>query len=261
MNKCVVGIDVGAAFAKGIIRCDDGISVSSVMPSGGDYKSTADRILSDLLAQTTRLTKDVACTVATGCGAQMVGFADEVLTDLTCHGKGIRNLLPSVKTIVDVGDSFSTAFRIDERGNLLRFLSNNKCAGGSARVLKVIAKVLQLNVEELGKVSLKSRTKIDFRTNCAVFAESEAVSRIAEGVTQEDLVAGAHRALAAQLVGLAERVGIERDFALVGGGAQDVGLVKAVEERTGMNLVIPPEPHLTAALGAAIAAGEIVHGQ
>ena len=260
MNTCVVGIDVGAAFAKGVIRCGQEIAGSCVLPSGGDYKVTADRILSELLSQTARSTTDVVCTVATGYGAKMVDFADEVLTDITCHSKGVRNLFPAVRTIVDVGDFFSTAFRIDAGGNLLTFLSNSKCAGGSARVLKVIAKVLQVKVETLGDLSLRSQRKVDFNTNCAVFAESEAVSRIAEGVAKEDLVAGVHRALAAQLTSLAERVGIEKDLALVGGGAKDIGLVKAVEKITGMNLIIPPEPHLTAALGAAIAAGEIVRG-
>jgi predicted CoA-substrate-specific enzyme activase len=260
MNKCVIGIDVGAALTKGLMRCGPNIAGSSMLPSGSDYKVTADRIVSELLSKTGRSRGDIIYTVATGSGAQMVAYADEVLTDLTCHSKGIRSLLASVRTIVDVGDSSSTAFRIDERGNLLRFLSNNKCAGGSARVLKVIAKVLQLNVEELGDISLTSKTRIEFKTNCAVFAESEAVSRIAEGMKQEDLVAGAHRALAAQLVGLAERVGIEQDFALVGGGAKDIGLIKAVEEITGTNTFVPTEPHLTAALGASIAADEIVDG-
>jgi len=256
----MVGIDVGAAFAKGIIRCGQEIAASFVLPSGGDYKVTADRILSELLSQTGQSTTDIVCTVATGSGAKMVDFADEVLTDITCHSKGVWNLFPSVRTIVDIGDSFSTAFQIDAGGNLIRFLSNSKCAGGSARVLKVIAKVLHLKVEELGNLSLRSEKKVDFNTNCAVFAESEAVSRIAEGVGKEALLAGVHRALAAQLTGLGERVGIEKDLALVGGGAKDIGLVKAIEEITGRNLIIPPEPHLTAALGAAIAADEIVHG-
>ncbi|MBW1909331.1 MAG: 2-hydroxyglutaryl-CoA dehydratase, partial [Deltaproteobacteria bacterium] len=96
-----------------------------------------------------------------------------------------------------------------------------------------------------------------FNTGCAVFAESEAVGRIAEGVAKEDLLAGIHRALAAQLHSLAERVGIERDFALVGGGARDVGLIKAMEEITNLDILVPAEPHLTAALGAAIIAEEI----
>ncbi|MBW2113901.1 MAG: 2-hydroxyglutaryl-CoA dehydratase, partial [Deltaproteobacteria bacterium] len=194
---------------------------------------------------------------ATGYGAETVTFADDIRADISCHSKGIFHLFPSVRTTVDVGDLHSKAFRIDEKGNQLRFLLSGKCAGGSARVLKVIAKVLQLKVEELGHLSLKSRKRVDFNTGCAVFAESEAVGRIAEGVAKEDLLAGIHRALAAQLHSLAERVGIERDFALVGGGARDVGLIKAMEEITNLDILVPAEPHLTAALGAAIIAEEI----
>jgi activator of 2-hydroxyglutaryl-CoA dehydratase len=114
-----------------------------------------------------------------------------------------------------------------------------------------------LEVAVLGELSLTSKQKIDFNTGCAVFAESEAVSRIAEGVAKEDLLAGIHRALAGQLHSLAERVGIKTDLALVGGGARNVGLVKAMEEATGLNIVVPAEPHLTAALGAALMAAEI----
>jgi predicted CoA-substrate-specific enzyme activase len=197
-------------------------------------------------------------TIATGYGARSVTFADEVVTDISCHSRGIFYLCPSVRTVVDVGDLFSKAFRIDERGNSLNFLLSGKCAGGSARVLKVIAKVLQIRLEDIGEVSLKSQKRVDFNTGCAVFAETEAVSRVAEGVAKEDLLAGIHRALAAQLHSLAERVGIERDFAVVGGGARDIGLLKAVEEITGFDIVVPPEPHLTAALGAAVIAREKV---
>jgi len=122
----------------------------------------------------------------------------------------------------------------------------------------VIAKVLQLKVEDIGALSLQSQKGIDFNTGCAVFAETEAISRIAEGVAKEDLLAGIHRALAAQINSLAERVGIERDFGLVGGGARDIGLVKAVEAIVGFDIIVPPEPHLTAALGAAVIAREKV---
>jgi predicted CoA-substrate-specific enzyme activase len=260
MIECVIGIDIGSAFSKGVIRCDQKIMESFVIPSGGNYKITADRIKEELLSKTGKSAKDIVCTIATGYGAKMVSFADEVITDITCHSKGIFYLFPSVRTVVDVGDLYSKAFRIDKEGNLVTFLLNAKCAGGTARILKVIAKVLQLKVDDLGELSLKSKRRIDFNTNCAVFAESEAVSRIAEGVAKEDLLAGIHRALAAQLNSLAERVGIEKDYALVGGGARDIGLIKAIEEITGMNIIVPLEPHLTAALGAAILAGERAHG-
>jgi len=254
----VVGIDIGSAFSKGIVMCDQKIVGSYVMPSGGNYTLTADRVKEELLSKAGLSLKDIAYTIATGYGAKNVTFANDVITDISCHSRGIFYLFPSVRTVVDVGDLFSKAFRIDERGNSLTFLLSGKCAGGSARVLQVIAKVLQVKVEEIGELSLQSRKMIDFNTGCAVFAETEAVSRIAEGASREDLLAGIHRALAAQINSLAERIGIERDYALVGGGAKDVGLVKAVEEIVGFAVVVPEEPHLTAAIGAAVIAREKV---
>jgi len=254
----VVGIDIGSAFSKGILMCNQKIVGSHVMPSGGNYTLAADRLKKGLILKAGVSSNEIAYTVATGYGAKNVSFSNDVFTDISCHSRGIFYLFPSVRTVVDVGDLFSKAFRIDERGNSLTFLLSGKCAGGSARVLQVIAKVLQVKVEEIGELSLQSRKTIDFNTGCAVFAESEAVSRIAEGASREDLLAGIHRALAAQINSLAERVGIERDYALVGGGARDVGLVKAVEEMVGFAIVVPEEPHLTAAIGAAVIAREKV---
>jgi predicted CoA-substrate-specific enzyme activase len=256
MMACVLGIDIGSAFSKGIIMRDQKIVGSYVMPSGGNYKFAAERVKEELLSKAGLSSKDIVYTVSTGYGAKSVPFADDVVTDISCHSRGVFYLFPSVRTVVDVGDLFSKAFRVDEKGNSLTFLLSGKCAGGSARVLTVIAKVLQVKVEEIGELSLKSQKRIDFNTGCAVFAETEAVSRIAEGASKEDLLAGIHRALAAQINSLAERVGIEREYALVGGGARDLGLVKAVEEIVGFEIVVPEEPHLTAAIGAAVIAGE-----
>lgn len=257
MSLYVAGIDIGSAFTKGVVIEDQKIVGSCIIPSGGDYKLTIQRVREELLSQSRLFSKDIIFTVATGFGAKMVAFAHEVRTDISCHAKGVFYLYPSVRTVVDIGDSYSRAFRIDENGNLLRFLLSSKCAGGSARILKRIAKVLQLKVEELGEVSLRSKKRIDFNTNCAVFAESEAISRIAEGATKEDLLAGIHRALAAQVNSLAERIGIKREYALVGGGTKDRGFIKAIEEITRFNVIVPPEPQLTAALGAALIAGEM----
>jgi predicted CoA-substrate-specific enzyme activase len=258
MNVYAVGIDIGSAFSKGVIIDDRKVLWSSIIPSRGDYRLTGNNLRDELLARTGLSPKDIGFVVATGSGAKTVGFADAVRTDISCHAKGIYSLFPSVRTIVDIGDLSSKAFRIDENGSPLRFLLSGKCAGGSARVLKVIAKVLRVKIEDLGALSLKSKRRVDFNTNCAVFAESEAVCRIAEGAAKEDLLAGIHRALAAQLNGLAERIGVKKDYAVVGGGARDEGLVRALEEMAGYPIIVPPEPQLTAALGAAIMAGEAV---
>lgn len=260
MAQCVFGIDIGSAFSKGVILCDREIAGSCVMPSGGSYQLTAHKIKEELLSGRGLFPGDIIYTVATGYGSKMVSSADDIRSDITCHSKGIFHLLPSARTVVDVGDLHSKAFRIDENGNQQKFLLSSKCAGGSARVLKVIAKVLQLKVEDLGDLSLTSRKRVDFNTGCAVFAESEAVGRIAEGVAKEDLLAGIHRALASQLYNLAERVGIEEDFALVGGGARDAGLIKAMKEIANLDIIVPDEPHMTAAVGAAIIADQKSRG-
>jgi len=184
---CVLGIDIGSAFSKGILMCDRRILGSFVIPSGGNYELTADRVKEGLLSRVGLSSKDIVYSIATGYGAKSVTFADAVITDISCHSRGISYLFPSVRTVVDVGGLFSKAIRIDERGNSVTFLLSGKCAGGCAMVLQIISKVFQIQVEDIGALSLQSQRRIDFNTGCAVFAETEAVSRIAEGAAREDL--------------------------------------------------------------------------
>lgn len=255
MRYCL-GIDIGSAYSKGVLMDDRELRASYYCLSGGDFRLAADKIKKELLSQADITSKDISRTVATGYGSKMVAFADEEITDISCHSKAISTLFPSVRTIVDFGDLYSKAFRIDGKGNLLNFLLSGKCAGGSARVLKVMAKVLQVDIEDLGDLSVRAKKDVKFNTGCAVFAESEVISRVAEGFAKEDLLAAIHKALSAQCYSLAERLGIERDFALTGGGARNKGLIKAMGDLAGMDVHVPDAPHMTAALGAAILAGE-----
>ena len=252
----VLGIDIGSASSKGIVLGGKGSVTYFECPSGGDFKLAAEKIRKELLSQNEIVINDISRAVATGYGSKLVAFADEVKPDIVCHGKGVSSLLPSVRTIIDVGDLYTKVLRIDGRGSVQNFLLSGKCAGGSGRILQVIAKVLQVKVEEIGELSLKSEKRVDFNTGCAVFSESEAISRIAEGARKEDLLAGLHRALAAQINSLAERMGVEQDVAMVGGGARDVGLVRALKKIRGHDILVPERPHFTAALGAAIIARE-----
>ena len=255
--KLFIGIDIGSAYSKGVILGNQERLGTYECPSGGDYRGTAQKIRDELLAQAGFHAEEVVCSVATGYGAKQAVFADEIVTDVSCHSRGLYFIRPSVRTAVDVGDLYGKAFRLDGQGNPLNFVMSSKCAGGSGRALKVIAKVLQVGIEDIGELSLRSTRPVEFTTSCAVFAESEAISRIAEGVPKEDLLAGIHRALAAQLHSLAERMGVEEEYALTGGGARNLGLVKAMEEVSKRDIYVPPEPHLTAALGAALIAREI----
>ncbi|MBW2065048.1 MAG: 2-hydroxyglutaryl-CoA dehydratase [Deltaproteobacteria bacterium] len=249
-----LGVDVGSACSKSVIIEGDEILGGYECPSGGDFRTTAEKVRTGLLSKVGVSSEDVSGTVATGYGAGRVLYAAKRVTDMTCQGRGVFHLFPSVRTIVDVGDISAKAIRVDDRGNLVNFLNSGKCAGGSGRILKVMAKVLQIDLEDLGKLSHKAAKRAEFSTGCAVFAETEAISRIAEGVSKEDLLAGLHWALASQLNSLAERIGIEREYALVGGGAKDEGLVEALEEINRFRIIVPPEPQMTCALGAALVA-------
>jgi predicted CoA-substrate-specific enzyme activase len=251
-----LGIDIGSAASKGIALGENGPIGSFECPSGGDFKLTAERVKEELLSHAGRSANQISRTVATGYGSKQVSFADEIKPDVVCLAKGISYLLPMVRTVIDVGDLYTKVLRTDGNGSVHNFILSGKCAGGSGRILQVIARVLQVKVDEIGELSLKSKKRVEFNTGCAVFAETEAISRLSQEVTKEDLLAGLHRALAAQINSLAERVGIELDVAMTGGGARDIGLIRALKEIRGHDLLVPPSPHMVAALGAAIIAME-----
>jgi predicted CoA-substrate-specific enzyme activase len=255
-RRIFLGIDIGSYSSKGVCLNHQDSLASFDCLSRGDFKATAEKIKEELLLRSGSREREISWTVATGFGAQLVGYAKEVKTDILCLAKGVASIFPFVRTVVDIGDLYTKIVRIDGRGGIHNFLLSGKCAGGSGRILLVMAKVLQIQVEEIGELSLRSKKRVDFHTGCAVFSESEAISRIAEGEKKEDLLAGLHRALAAQIHSLMERVGIEKEIALVGGGARDVGLVQAFQEVSGYEVVVPPQPHMVAALGAALIARE-----
>jgi len=252
----VVGVDVGSAFSKAVVVSRGELIAYDIVPSGGDYKLTADRIIKAAVAKVDLPLKDVACVVATGYGAATVTLANEIFTEIRCEARGVSRLFASVRTVMDIGGQFTRVFKVDDRGKAIAFVLSEKCAAGSGRFLEVIARVLQVDLAEIGELSLKSQEKVDFNTGCAVFAQSEAICRIAEGTPKEDILAGIHRAMAAKTLNLVERAGLEPDCALIGGGAKDVGLVKSIEEILGLRLSIPEEPQIVAALGAALLAGE-----
>ncbi|MFC1928221.1 acyl-CoA dehydratase activase [Chloroflexota bacterium] len=252
--KAVIGVDIGSISSKAVILSDTAILAWAIVPSRGNLSTVADEVLSQVLSKAGLSVKDIGYIIATGYGAANVSSANQVANDISCQGRGIFHLFPSVRTAVDIGGQFSRAFRVDSEGQTVAFVFSERCAAGSGRLLQVIARVLYVDVQELGELSLKSKNRVDLTTGCAVFNESEAISRIAEGALKEDIAAGAHRALAAKVQSLVERLGFEPDCALVGGGAKNIGLVRSIEEKLGIKALVPPEPQLVAALGAALIA-------
>ncbi len=253
----ILGIDAGSGYSKAVL-CKDRLILSyAIIPSGGNYKESAKTVAETTLKKAGLSFNDVSRTIATGYGASMVGFSDQTITDISCHAAGINFLFPSVRTVIDIGAQFSKTIRIDENGEPADFILNEKCAGGSGKFLQVIARILHINIDDIGPLSLISTQPVQFTTGCAVFAESEAISRIAEGAHASDILAGIHKAMASKVVNLVTRVGLLKDCAVTGGGAKDTGLVKTIERELAVHILVPEEPQISAALGAALlAAGQ-----
>jgi predicted CoA-substrate-specific enzyme activase len=247
-----LGIDVGSSFSKAVICEGQTIASYAVMPSGGNYAETARQVADEAARRFGISPKEIASTIATGYGAPAVEFADRMVTDISCHATGIHHLFPSVRTIVDIGGQFTRAIRIDDSGRASSFIQNEKCAAGSGKFLQVIARILHIGLEEIGELSLRATRPVEFTTGCAVFAESEVVSRISEGARPEDILAGVHGAMAAKIVNLVVRLGLIMDCAVTGGGAKDLGLLQTIEAELGAEVRSPEEPRISAALGAAL---------
>lgn len=244
----ILGIDIGSVFTKAVALLDNQLHSFVVLPSRGNYKEAAEKAIT----QIAKGLEGIKFIAVTGIGAGKFSYANILIGDIPCNGRGVNFLFPQARTIVEIGGQSSKVIKIDEEGNVVDFIVGERCAAGSGRFLQLIAKVLDIGFEDIGPLSLRSKNAVEFSTGCAVFAESEAISRISEGAKKEDILAGVHRSMAAKILTLIERVGREREIAITGGGAKDIGLVKVIEEKIGVPLLIPKEPLITAALGAAI---------
>ncbi|HEY82133.1 MAG TPA: 2-hydroxyglutaryl-CoA dehydratase [Dehalococcoidia bacterium] len=252
-----MGIDIGSGTSKGVVTRDGEVLAYHLLPSGANYRAAAEKLRAELLAKAKLSSQDIAYTVATGQGSASVPYSDGQVTDIRCCARGISKIFPSARTVIDVQAQSSQVIRLGERGQVVNFVVSEKCAAGSGRFLEVIANVLQVELEDIGPLSLKSKRPVAFTTGCAVFGESEAISRVAEGNAKEDILAGVHQALADKISTLVERVGLEKDCTISGGGALDIGLVRSIEEKLSLKLLVPPQPQLVTALGAAIMAEEM----
>lgn len=256
-GKAYAGIDMGSVSIKAVlVDSQQKVVASALLASGGNYQDAAQRVLAGALSRAGLTADRIAGMVLTGLGAERAPFDGRQVSDISCQAMGCYRLFPTARTVIDIGGQFTKALRITPQGRVADFLMSEKCATGSGRFLQVIARILQVNLEEIGPLSLESRNPVEFSTNCAVFAESETVSRIAEGARPGDILAGVHRAMASKVAMLVKRVKMEQDIVLTGGGGADVGLVEAIGSVLGISILVPAEPRLSAAFGAACLAAE-----
>lgn len=250
----VAGIDVGSLSAEVVILKDDRIVNYVILPTGSNSKAAAERAMEAALGAAGLRREELACIVATGYGRVNIPFAHKKITEITCHGRGAFFLDPSARTVIDIGGQDSKAIRLNEAGKVLDFAMNDKCAAGTGRFLEVMAQALEVPLDELAALSGRAARAVSISSMCTVFAESEVVSLIAQGLPREEIARGLHEAVAERTAGLVYRIGMEEAVLMTGGVAKNAAVVRALEAKLKTKILIPPEPQITGALGAALLA-------
>ena len=252
MSIYTLGIDIGSTASKCVILADGKEIISKSLIAVGAGTSGPQRAISQVLENAGMKEEDMAFTLATGYGRNSLeGIADYQMSELSCHAKGASFLFPDVHTVIDIGGQDVKVLQI-ENGVMTNFVMNDKCAAGTGRFLELMARTLELNLDEMARVGLHWEQELTISSMCTVFAESEVVSLIADNHSAADIVHGLNQSVAAKTAALASRAGAKGPYMMTGGVARNRGGTEALEARLGAPLWLPPEPDLCGALGAAL---------
>ena len=236
---------------------DNGIIASVIGSTGPEQRRLANKVMEQALNKAGIPLRSITYIVSTGYGRINVPFADKQVTEITCHAKGISNLFPEAKTIIDIGGQDCKGIKINAVGKPIDFIMNDKCAAGSGRFIEVIADTLGIRLDEVGALSLQAKNPARISNICTIWAQQEVAARLSEGVSIPDLLAGIHQSLADRITRMVNRLRVEETVVLTGGGGKNRGLVKALSEQLGHEILVPQEPLITGALGAAMLGREI----
>jgi predicted CoA-substrate-specific enzyme activase len=251
------GIDIGSITAKAAIVEDGGILGTKIIFTGYNAEAAGVKVYEDLLSESGLDTSSIAKIVSTGYGRNSVKFADKTFTEIMAHAAGAYLLNPKIRTIIDIGGQDSKAIALDEKGKVRNFVMNDKCAAGTGRFLEVMARALEVNLDEFGAMSLQSKLPSKISSLCTVFAESEVISLIARGEKRPDIIAGIHESIAARVSSMIARVGVAEPVMITGGVARNAGVVDALERKLGVKIAVSSYAQVNGAIGAAILASTL----
>ena len=253
----VAGCDIGSLTGKALIMSNNEILSFSIVPSTIKPEKTSRNAMDAALEKAGLKSEDIDYIVGTGYGRMKVPFADLNVSELSCHGRGAYWLIPSIRTVIDVGGQDCKVIRLDDDGRILDFAMNDKCAAGTGRFLEVMARALEVSLDELGEFSIQSANPAQITSQCSVFAETEVISLIAQGIEVVDIIAGIHESIASRIVSLVHKVGLKEDVTLTGGVAKNTGVIEAIKKRLEVEIKkLTLDPQVIGALGAALIAKE-----
>ena len=256
-SPIVAGIDIGSLSANAVIMEKGQMVSAATILTQADSAETASEVIGKALEGCGLRLDDVECVISTGYGRVNVPFALKNITEISCHAMGNWWLFRDVRTILDMGGQDCKAIRCDENGIVTSFAMNEKCAAGTGRYLERIAQILDISLDEIGPSSLQPiEGAAIINSTCTLFAEFDIVRLLRQGKHAPDIIAGASDSLTKRIIPLLDHVGVVPSFAISGGIAKNIGMVKRLEEALDMKAHIAPDPQIVGALGAAIFANK-----
>lgn len=252
------GCDVGSLTGEAVLMSDDAIIASEIMRVRPRPEQTAHEAMSKALTMANLTFQDLTYCVSTGYGREKIPFADGSISEISCHGRGAHWANPDVRTVIDIGGQDCKVIRVDKFGYMSDFTMNDKCAAGTGRFLEGMAKVLGVELEELGPMSFRSQSPIHITKTCTVLAQFDVMCLMNDGKDRSDIAAGINRAMAERLSKMTRKVGIAKQVTITGGVAKNPGVVRSLEDVLGIEMVPldAVDPQIVGALGAALFARE-----
>ncbi len=248
-----LGIDVGSVSTDAVLLNDQKEIVTfSIVKSGFDHKTAIGEVIYEICIKAQIEKEQIKSIASTGYGRRNVIEAAKTVTEISCHAMGIHFLAPNIRTVIDIGGQDSKVIRVSENGYAETFYMNDKCAAGTGRFLEVMAHTMGIDINDLGSVALTAQKTEPISSICTVFAESEVISKIAEGKPKENIIAGLHQAIGERLMGMVAAIGVKKPVALTGGVAKNQGIKRALSKYLGEDIYKPEEPQIVGALGAAV---------
>jgi len=262
-STITAGIDIGSVSSQAVIMTDGEVYAYSNLRTGSSSPDSAIRALNAALEGTGLKQSDIGFIVGTGYGRVNVPFANRTITEIACHARGANFMNPAVRTILDMGGQDCKAIHCDERGKVIQFLMNDKCAAGTGRGMEVVADLMAVPVTEVGKLSLEvDKEPPPVSSTCVVFAKTEAIGLMREGWSKNQVLAAYCAAMAHRVYTLIQRIGVIKEFAITGGIAKNIGVVKRLEDELGIKgLEMNPDPQIAGGLGAALFARDLLEKQ
>lgn len=255
----VAGVDVGSVATK-VALIDRDRTYCRMAPTGWSPREAGWRTFRELLAELGVSENQIDFVIGTGYGRVSLSFVNKAVTEITCHARGAAHMVPGSTAVIDIGGQDSKVIKIDEKGKVLDFVMNDKCAAGTGRFLAVTAAALGVDVSELADIA-QGKRPVSLNSMCAVFAETEVIGLLASGRDKGEIIAGMHQAIARRVAGMVQRVGPVTRVAFTGGVARNRDLRLRLEEVLGVKIVVPEQCQMAGALGAALIAKDEVEGR